>query len=169
MGSRRKAWRSVPANGVVSVRSLRSRGDCPSWALVRLPPPSCQLVPAIRGGRPSPHCRAQTQARDPFRGYTFRAPGRSSGTTASAGPTLQAVKAIVMPSGLPVRPELIPAAVTRMLGYRPVNVYQVPGARSWKLWAYHLTSAAYQQVSRCVTTSAGIPGPASGEGIDQPD
>lgn len=70
-------------------------------------------------------------------------------------------------SGLPVRPELIAAPVTRLLGYRPMHgirfLAYVPGS----VRAYHLASAAYQQVSPCVTTSAGIPGPGSGEGIDQ--
>jgi hypothetical protein len=65
-------------------------------------------------------------------GYTFRVPGRSSGTTASAGPALQAVKAIVVPSGLPVRPEPVPAPVTRILGYPPSACGSGPGIRSWR-------------------------------------
>jgi len=168
-GSRRRRWRSVLASGAVSAIRA-SRVDCrPSWAAVRLPPASCQLAPAIRNAHaacPSPRCCAQSRRGTPFPGYTFRIPGRSSGTTVSAGRALQAVKAIAVPSGPPARRSWSRHCWRGTLGPPPRCTRSkflafLPGTAR----AYHLASADTSRFHAAWQHRRGSPGPGSGQGI----
>ena len=162
--------RSVPANGAVSERSLRSRVDCPSRVPVRLSAPSCQLAPAIRGAhaaRPSPHCRCAAQVRDPVPGIhlsrtrpEFPYHGVSWANASGREGDRDA-------SGLPVRPELIAAPVTRLLGYRPMHGIRFLAIRSWQRAGVPPRECGLPAGFTLRDNIGGDPWTRLGEGIDQ--
>jgi hypothetical protein len=170
-GSRRKP-RALSAGERRCVRAIPAvPGRLPSWAPVRLSPPSCQLVPAIRNAHAA-CARLHTAVRNPGEGpipgidlsrtcpefwYDGVSWASASGREGDRGVQRTSRPAGADP-GTADGDTRVPPRCTRskFLAFLPGTAGVSPRERG------------YQQVSRCVTTSAGVPGPGSGQGINQP-